>query len=229
MQPRLHRSSARGHADHGWLDSHHTFSFAGFHDPTRMGFGHLRVINEDRVEGGRGFGMHSHRDMEIISVPLAGQLGHRDTLGTGSTIRPGEVQLMSAGRGIAHSEMNVQADVPVHFLQIWVLPAVTGTEPRYQQVDFGLEAGVVRVVSPDGGEGSLQIQQDMELWRVRASAGATSTVPVTRARQFIQVTHGAIEVAGVSLRAGDGLELHHTGSLAVTTVEDSQFLVFDLL
>lgn len=229
MNARIHPANARGHADHGWLDSHHTFSFAGFRDPSRMGFRHLRVINDDKVQANRGFGTHPHQNMEIISVPLAGQLAHRDTLGNGSTILPGEVQLMSAGRGISHSEMNPSRTDTVHFLQIWILPNVSNQAPGYQQVDFGLEDGVQLVVSPDGQDGSLVIKQDVALWRVRQPAGGVAELPLTRPHTFVQVTHGQVEVAGALLNAGDGMELTADGPLTITFHEGGQALVFDLI
>ena len=229
MQARIHPAAGRGHADHGWLDSHHTFSFAGFHDPTRMGFRHLRVINDDVVAPARGFGTHPHRDMEIVSVPVRGRLAHRDTLGTGSTITPGEIQLMSAGRGIAHSEMNPSPDEEVNFLQIWILPETGGTEPSYQQKDFGLQPGVKRVLSPDGRDGSLVIKQDVDLWRVIREAGSTVEVPLARPYTYVHVIAGRIEVEGAQLSAGDGIELDRPGPLVFSVTEDTDVLVFDLV
>ena len=170
MDMEIRRSDRRGHSDHGWLDSRHTFSFADYFDPAQVGFGHLRVVNEDRVDPGHGFGSHSHGNMEIVSYVLEGGLAHRDTLGTGAVIRPGEIQLMSAGRGVSHSEMNASPTDPVHFLQIWVLPREANTEPGYQQRTLPDRDGLVLLVSPDGRDGSLVIRQDAEIWRLRLPA-----------------------------------------------------------
>jgi redox-sensitive bicupin YhaK (pirin superfamily) len=205
LQMELRRAAARGHADHGWLDSHHSFSFGGYHDPRFMGFGALRVINEDRVLGGQGFGTHPHRDMEIVSYVIDGALAHRDTLGTGSIIRPGELQLMRAGRGIAHSEMNAHPSDPVHFLQIWILPARAGTQPGYQQQAFPPAPGLTRLASPDGSGGTLQIDQDIELWRLLLDPGAAARHRLARGRAWVQVVKGVVDVEGARLYPGDGL------------------------
>ena len=230
--PQLHlrRSAARGHADHGWLDTRHTFSFAHYHDPRHMGFGHLRVINQDVVAPGRGFGTHSHRNMEIISYVLRGGLQHADTLGTGSVIRPGEVQLMSAGRGIAHSEHNASATDPVEFLQIWVLPHAAGGTPRYDQRAFPLtETGLRRVVSPDGRDGSLRVGQDLDLFRLLLPAGGTVHHTLARSRAWVQLIRGTLQVEGVDLHPGDGLAIEHADTLELVGTGDVEALVFDLL
>jgi redox-sensitive bicupin YhaK (pirin superfamily) len=225
----IRRASARGHADHGWLDSHHTFSFAGYYDPGFMGFGPLRVINEDRVAPGRGFGSHSHRNMEIVSYVVAGGLEHRDTLGTGSVIRPGEVQVMSAGRGIAHSEMNASADEPVHFLQIWLLPAEGGGEPGYQQKAFPTDqTGIRLVVSPDGRDGSLRIKQDTDLYRVLLDEGTSRDHALRRDRAWVQVVRGELDVNGALLQPGDGLAVVDAGALTLKAHSDVEALLFDL-
>lgn len=225
----IRRSDARGHADHGWLESHHTFSFASYRDPRFMGFGPLRVINQDRVQPGTGFGTHPHRDMEIVSYVLSGALEHGDTLGTGSVIRPGEVQLMSAGSGIAHSEQNHSAEQPVEFLQIWILPREGGGQPSYQQRDFGQEPGLRLVVSPDGRDGSLTIKQDAALWRALLEPGQRLDHPIQRSRAWVQLVRGTLEVNGVRLQPGDGLSLQSEASLALSAPEgDVEALIFDL-
>ncbi|MEZ4318755.1 MAG: pirin family protein [Myxococcota bacterium] len=231
----IRRSADRGHANHGWLDSHHTFSFAGYYDPRFMGFSHLRVINHDRVEAGQGFGTHPHRNMEIVSYVVDGGLEHRDTLGTGSVIRPGDVQLMSAGSGIAHSEYNHSAEAPVEFLQIWVLPKESGGRPGYQQADFGRDPGLRLVVSPEGRDGSLAIKQDMDLWRVLAPTepGWTASLAVKRARAWVQIVRGTLDVNGVRLYAGDGLAVTGDGAKPVLELVapegQVEALVFDLV
>lgn len=226
----IRRSNERGRANHGWLDSHHTFSFASYSDPRHMGFGDLRVINEDRVDAGAGFPTHPHQDMEIVSYVVDGGLAHRDTLGTGSIIRPGEVQLMSAGRGIAHSEMNASRDEGVHFLQIWLLPDETqrGAEPRYFQKDFGETEGLLLVVSPDGRDGSLEIRQDVDLYRARLPAGTAIEHAVQRGRVWVQVVRGVLSVNGERLHPGDGAAITETEAIALRADEDVEALLFDL-
>jgi len=228
MQMEIRRAADRGHADHGWLDTNHTFSFAGYYDPRFMGFGALRVINQDRVAGGRGFGTHPHRDMEIISYVVEGALEHRDTIGTGSVIRPGEVQVMSAGTGVAHSEFNHHADQPLHFLQIWVLPRHAGNTPRYDQKAFATDEPVTLVVSGDGRDGSLQIDQDVDLYRVRLGEGADATVPLAHDRAWVQVIDGELVVNDVILKPGDGLAVVDAPSLALRANEAVHALLFDL-
>lgn len=226
----IRRSGDRGHANHGWLDTRHSFSFAGYLDPRFMGFGHLRVINQDRVSAGQGFGTHPHRNMEIVSYVVEGALEHKDTLGTGSVIRPGEVQLMSAGRGIAHSEYNHSQSDPVRFLQIWVLPSEGGGEPGYQQRDFGRERGVRLVVSPDGRDQSLRIKQDMELYRVLLGGNELVEHGVARDRAWVQVIRGTLDVSGARLFPGDGLAVTGSDTLQLAAGEDDvEALVFDLL
>lgn len=224
----IRRSTDRGHADHGWLDSRHTFSFGGYLDPRFMGFSHLRVINQDVVAPGGGFPTHPHRNMEIVSYVVDGALEHRDTLGTGSVIRPGEVQLMSAGRGIAHSEMNHSRSEPVQFLQIWVLPREGGTDPRYEQRDFGLDDGVRLVVSPDGRDGSLTIGQDTDLHRARLPQGTSHDVDLRHTRAWVQVVRGELDVNGARLFAGDGAALSDTTRLSLVARDDVEALIFDL-
>ena len=208
---RLRRSGERGLARHGWLESRHTFSFAEYHDPGQMGFRSLRVINEDRVQPGRGFGTHSHRDMEIVTVVLEGELAHADSLGTSSVIRPDEVQRMSAGTGVSHSEYNASQQALVHFLQIWILPERTGLAPGYEQRAFPREERAGRfqlVVSRDGRDGSLRVHQDASLYRAELEPGAKLVHPLAASRHaWLQVTRGSVELSGEKLAAGDGAAL----------------------
>ncbi len=227
----VRKGNERGQADFGWLKSAHTFSFGGYHDPRHMGFGVLRVINDDRVAPRGGFPTHPHRDMEIISYVVEGELGHRDTLGNGSVIRPGEVQRMSAGAGIAHSEENPSPDRPVRFLQIWIEPAVRGRAPGYEQRAFELdpEAPIRLVVSPDGQDGSLEIGQDARIYRVLfATAGeARHTLAPQRAGYF-QVVRGSFTLNGQALAEGDGAALPEGGLLTVVAEGAAEALLFDL-
>jgi len=230
MHLTIRPSAQRGLADHDWLRSRHSFSFAHYHDRRHMGFGHLRVINQDVVAPGRGFGTHPHRDMEIISYVLRGALEHRDTLGTGSVIRPGEVQLMSAGSGIAHSEYNASASEPVEFLQIWVQPSERGGPPSYAQAAFDTSTlGLRCVVSPDGRDGSLVARQDFCLYRVLLPHGESLDVPLERSRSWVQLVAGELVVNGAGLRAGDGLAVEGASSLSLTASAAVEALVFDLL
>ncbi len=227
----LRRAYDRGHADHGWLDSHHTFSFADYHDPKHMGFRALRVINDDTVAPGRGFGEHGHRDMEIISYVLDGELGHRDSLGTGSVIRPGDVQRMSAGTGVRHSEMNASKTAPVHFLQIWIVPDRSGHAPGYEQIAVPTDQrrGRLRLIaSPDGADGSVTIHQDARLYAGLFDAGEATTHVVAPGRHaWIHVARGAATVDGIALEAGDAVSTSTPGTLAITG-DDAELLVFDL-
>lgn len=228
----IRRARERGHANHGWLDSHHTFSFAEYHDPKHMGFRGLRVINEDRVAPGRGFGTHPHRDMEIISYVLDGGLEHRDSLGTGSVIRRGEVQRMSAGTGVRHSEFNTSKTDPVHFLQIWILPAQKNIGPSYEQRAFDVEQRhnqLRLVVDPEGRDDALKIHSDARLFVGDLEAGKSITHEVPRGRHaWIQVARGTVEVSGTVLQAGDGASTSDAGPLTITASEDAELLVFDL-
>ena len=214
-----HRLAAdRGHFDHGWLDTSHTFSFAGYRDPQHMGFGPLRVINEDRVAGGRGFGRHGHANMEILSLVLGGQLAHEDSMGHGETLARGEVQFMSAGRGVEHSEFNGDADQPVHFYQVWIEPSETGTEPRYGQLHVDLDAEGTQPIAGDGS--AIPLHQDAAVSFVRVADGQTRTPDRSRARQWVQVVEGTGQVAGgdqsVDVQAGDGVGLVHESTLTLT-------------
>ncbi len=226
----IRRSNDRGRADHGWLDTRHTFSFAGYMDPRFMGFSHLRVINQDRVTAGRGFGTHPHRNMEIISYVVSGALEHKDTIGTGSVIRPGDVQLMSAGSGIAHSEFNHSQTDPVEFLQIWILPAEGGGEAGYQQHHFGREQGLTHVVSPDGSNDTLRVKQDMDLYKLVLAEGTEAVHALKRRRAWVQVIHGTLDANGALLQPGDGLAVVDDPELRLKSVEgEVEALVFDLL
>jgi redox-sensitive bicupin YhaK (pirin superfamily) len=228
----LRPAIARGHADHGWLVSHHTFSFADYQDPAHMGFRALRVINEDRVAPARGFATHGHRDMEIVSYVLEGALGHQDSLGTGSVINPGDVQRMSAGTGVRHSEMNPSQGEPVHFLQIWLLPSKTGIAPSYEQKTFpnAEKRGRLRLVaSPDGNDGSVTIHTDARVYAGLFDAAESAELSLAAGRHaWVQVARGEIEVNGQKLSAGDGLALSDESRISLRGLADSEVLVFDL-
>ena len=222
----------RGHAQHGWLDSYHTFSFADYYDPRHMGFRTLRVINEDRVQPGKGFGTHPHRDMEIISYVLEGALAHKDSLGTGSVIRPGEVQRMTAGTGVTHSEFNPSRTEPVHFLQIWLLPERAGLPPSYEQRAFPTEEkqGRLRLVaSPDGREGSVTIHQAVDLYASLLAPGQAVTHRLTPGRHaWVQVARGTIRLNDTALSAGDGAAASEETLLTMTATDPAEVLLFDL-
>lgn len=228
----LRAAHERGLADHGWLKSYHSFSFADYYDPRHMGFRALRVINEDRVAPGRGFGAHSHRDMEILSVVLQGGLQHRDSLGTGSIIRPGDVQRMSAGRGVTHSELNASQQELVHFLQIWLLPNQRGIAPSYEQKAFPREAreGTLQLVaSPDGTEGSLTIHCDARLYLGSLGSAQRHALPLAPGRHaWVQVVRGGVRVLGQELREGDGAAISEEAQLELEGIGDGELLVFDL-
>jgi hypothetical protein len=222
----------RGHADHGWLDTWHTFSFADYHDPRFMGFRTLRVINEDVVAPGRGFPTHGHRDMEIITYVLQGALQHRDSLGTGSIIRPGEVQRMSAGTGVRHSEANASPSEPVHLLQIWIEPARPGIEPGYEQRAFADEdkQGRLRLVaSPDGAEGSVTIHQDARVYATRLGPGQRVVHPLATGRHaWLQVARGSLALNGARLAAGDGAAVSAEAVVTLVGEQDAEALLFEL-
>jgi redox-sensitive bicupin YhaK (pirin superfamily) len=228
----LRRASERGHADHGWLDSYHTFSFADYRDPKHMGFGPLRVINDDTVAGGGGFPPHPHRDMEIISYVIEGALEHQDNMGNGSVIKPGDVQRMSAGRGVVHSEFNASETDPVHFLQIWILPERGGLPSGYEQKFFGVEEkrGKLRLVaSPDGADGSVQIQQDARLFATVLDAGSAVRHEIARGRKgWLHVVKGTAELNGQHLDAGDGVAIEGEEALSLSSNESGEVLLFDM-
>ena len=222
----------RGHAQHGWLDSHHTFSFADYHDPKHMGFRALRVINEDRVAPSQGFGTHGHRDMEIISYVLEGALQHKDSMGTGSVIRPGDVQRMSAGTGVRHSEQNASASEGVHFLQIWLLPKQAGIQPGYEQKTFPdaeKRARLRLVAAPDGRDGALTVHSDASVYSGLFDAGESADLALAAGRHaWVQVARGKVRVNGLDLEAGDGAALSDTRLVRIEGVEAGEVLVFDL-
>ena len=227
----LRRAAERGHADHGWLDSYHSFSFADYYDPRHMGYGALRVINEDRVQPGSGFGTHGHRDMEIITYVLEGSLGHRDSMGNGSTIAPGDVQRMSAGRGVRHSEFNHDKSGVTHFLQIWIEPDVTGIEPSYEQKRFGPEdkRGRLRLIaSPDGAEGSVRLHQDARMFAGLFDGAERAEYALPRGRLgYVHLARGEASVNGHALAAGDALKTG-PGALVIERGASAEVLLFDL-
>jgi redox-sensitive bicupin YhaK (pirin superfamily) len=229
---KIRRAGDRGHADHGWLNSRHTFSFADYHDPAHMGFRVLRVINEDRVAPARGFGTHGHRDMEIVSYVLEGALEHKDSMGTGSVIKPGDVQRMSAGTGVMHSEQNASKTDPVHFLQIWILPEKPGGPPGYEQKTFSAEekrGKLCLVASHDGRDGSVTIHQDVSILAGLFDAGEHATLEVKPGRgAWVHVARGAIDLAGKYLDAGDAAQIDEAGIFEITGKDAAEVLVFDL-
>lgn len=228
----LRKASDRGAADHGWLKSFHTFSFANYRDPNQQGFSDLLVINDDRVAPGKGFGQHPHRDMEIFSYVLEGALEHKDTLGTGSVIRPGDVQLMSAGSGVAHSEYNHSPTEPVHFLQIWIVPEVSGATPRYQQEHFSAEKKRGRlqlIISPTGEQGSLLVRQDARVYAALIDGDETTTLELAANRYaYVHVASGSVQLNGLQLQAGDGVRVREEHLLTLSHGNNAEVLVFDL-
>ena len=228
----LRPAADRGHANHGWLDTHHTFSFANYYDPAHMGFGPLRVINDDRIAASRGFGTHGHRDMEIITYVLEGAVAHKDSMGTGSVIRPGDVQRMSAGRGVLHSEFNPQPDAPTHMLQIWIEPDVTGIEPEYDQKTFdeaSKRGRLCLVASPDGAQGSMRLHQDVRLYAGLFDGQEQAELPLAAGRRaWVHLARGRLTVNGQVLNAGDGLAVQAESRLLLSAGEAADVLVFDL-
>lgn len=228
----LRKADERGHIDHGWLDTYHTFSFGDYYDPKHMGFRALRVINEDTIAGGIGFPMHAHRDMEIITYVTDGALEHKDTIGTHSVIRPGEVQRMSAGSGIRHSEMNADKEKPVHLLQIWIMTEKEGIPPGYDQVSFRKKAETEKfflIASKDGAEGAVSIHQDVNLYTGRYSAGEETLFEIPKNRHaWVQVVKGELQVNDQNLSRGDGLGISKIERLDIKSLKDSEFLIFDL-
>ncbi len=228
----IRRSQERGFADHGWLKSYHSFSFADYFDPQHVEFGPLRVINEDRVDAGQGFGTHGHRDMEIISYVLEGELAHQDSLGNGSTIRPGDVQRMSAGSGVRHSEFNPSRENGVHFLQIWIQPNVHGIPPSYEEKRFSAEEkrGRLRLIaSPDGAQQSVLIHQDARAYAGLFDGSENARLDVAAGRRiYVHVARGAIRANGATLEAGDALKITDATTLELDGGRDAEVIVFDL-
>ena len=228
----LRKASDRGAANHGWLKSFHTFSFANYRNLDEQGFSDLLVINDDRGAAGKGFGQHPHRDMEIFSYVLDGALEHKDTLGTGSVIRPGDVQLMSAGSGVAHSEYNHSHNEPVHFLQIWIVPDVGGAKPRYQQEHFTTQKKRGRlqlIISPDGADGSLHVRQDARVYSALIDGQESATLELAADRYaYVHVARGSVELNGMALQEGDGVRVRKEQRLTLDNGSDAEVLVFDL-
>jgi redox-sensitive bicupin YhaK (pirin superfamily) len=228
----VRRADDRGHADHGWLNSRHTFSFADYMDPKHMGFRSLRVINDDRVSPGRGFGTHPHRDMEILSYVLEGSLEHKDSMGTGSVIRPGDVQRMSAGTGVMHSEFNGSKTEPVHFLQIWLQPSQRGIAPGYEQKNFSGDdkRGRLRLVaSPEGRDGSVTVHADARVYAGTFDEGERAELSIPAGRHvWVHVARGRVKVNGQELGEGDGAAISDEKTVALEGIAGSEALVFDL-
>ncbi len=226
------RSEDRGSADFGWLQSRHSFSFGHYYNPQQMGFGNLRVINEDRVLPGKGFGTHGHKDMEIISYVISGALEHRDSMGNGSITQAGDVQRMSAGTGIRHSEFNPSSSEPVHFLQIWILPERTGTAPGYQQLHFSEQQKtncLCLVASPDGRNGSLGMQQEADIYACLLKQGRSVSHACAAGRKcWIQIVRGSLHIKGMTLSSGDAAAVEGEESLEIVAGENAEFLLFDL-
>ncbi|WP_342595880.1 pirin family protein [Salinicola lusitanus] len=228
----IRHAGERGYADHGWLKSYHSFSFAGYHDPKHVHFSVLRVINEDRVAPGQGFGRHGHQDMEIFSYVLSGELGHQDTLGNGSSIGPGRVQIMTTGSGVEHSEFNHSTSEPVHFLQIWLFPRERGLTPHYAEKDFtdaDKRGRLCLILSPDGRDGSLTLQQDAFIYASLLDADERVELALADGRQsYVHVVRGKVSVNGQALEGGDALMLVEEPGVTLEHGEDAEVLVFDL-
>jgi len=228
----IRRANERGHADHGWLNSYHTFSFASYHDPQHMGFRSLRVMNEDRVAAGQGFGNHAHRDMEIVSYVLDGELEHKDSMGNGELLRPGEFQRITAGTGITHSEFNPSAAKPTHFYQIWLLPERKGIEPSYEQKQFdpvGRKNQLQLVASRDAAEGSLLIHQDAKIYLADLTTGNDLTYEIPTGRYvWLQVLGGSVSVNGQSLSTSDAVAVSDESALLLHTDSHAELMLFDL-
>ncbi|MCV9879376.1 pirin family protein [Brenneria izbisi] len=225
----LRKAQDRGHANHGWLDSWHTFSFADYYDRQFMGFSALRVINEDRIEGGQGFGTHPHKDMEILTYVLSGTVEHQDSMGNKEQIQAGEFQIMSAGTGIRHSEYNASRDELLHLYQIWIIPEKAGLTPRYDQKRFDVPQGRQLVLSPDAREGSLNVFQDMTLWRWALKPQEQSVYQAQAQRRiWIQVVRGSVEINGHQAKTSDALAIWDEETLSVHASQDSEILLFDL-
>lgn len=229
---RIRKSEARGHVDHGWLESWHTFSFADYYDPAEMNWRSLRVINEDIIQPAKGFGTHGHRDMEIVTYLLGGELEHKDSMGNGTVIRPGEVQRMSAGKGVLHSEFNPSPAATTHLLQIWIEPSVRGVPPSYEQTYFPVEErrGRLRLVaSQDGRDGSVTIHQDAALYAALLAPGeSVRHAPAPGRHAYLHVARGKVDLNGVQLGAGDGAKIAEESELRISAAADAEILLFDL-
>ena len=229
---RVRPADQRGHFDHGWLNTYHTFSFADYYDPEHMGFRSLRVINEDWVYPGHGFGMHPHRDMEIVTYVLEGGLSHKDSMGNGSTILPGDVQRMSAGTGISHSEYNASQTEPVHFMQIWIIPDETSLKPSYEQKAFPFDKDRGRLTligSKDGRDGSVTVHQDVAVWAARFDSEEQAAFhPKPGRRAWLQLARGTVLLNGLKLNAGDGAAINEENTLDLKAFDRAEILVFDL-
>lgn len=228
----IRKADHRGRANHGWLQSRHTFSFGSYRDANQQGFSDLLVINDDRVAPAKGFGTHGHRDMEIFSYVLEGELAHKDSMGTGSVIVPGDVQMMSAGSGVQHSEFNHSAEAPVHFLQIWIVPDRRGAQPHYQQEHFDEASKRGRlqlIISPDGADGSLQVRQNARVYAGLFDGAEQAQLTLDEDRYaYVHVARGSVELNGVQLQEGDGVRLRDTRELSLSHGEGAEVLVFDL-
>ena len=229
---KLRKASDRGHFDMGWLDTYHTFSFSSYYDDEWVSFRNLRVMNEDRVAEGMGFGTHPHRDMEIVTIVLSGKLQHKDSMGNTAVILPGEVQRMSAGTGVTHSEFNPTSNEPVHLYQIWILPKKHGVTPSYEQTKFDLDTAenqLMLVASPDGAKGSVTIGQDVKLYRSKLEKGKLLDLPLAEGRSaWLQVISGGVTVNGEKLVTSDGIGLTQEALITINANENSEFLLFDL-
>jgi quercetin 2,3-dioxygenase len=228
----LRKSEERGHANHGWLDSYHSFSFADYYDPANMGFGPLRVINEDYIEAGSGFGMHGHRDMEIVTYVLDGELAHKDSMGNGSVIRPGDVQRMSAGTGVMHSEFNHADGRETHLLQIWIEPSARGIAPGYEEKHFNVadKRGRLRLIaSPDARDGSVLIHQDAKVYAGLFDGEESASLPIAAGRRaYVHVARGSVVVNGETLKAGDAMKAHGEIEIDIAEGQQAEVLLFDL-
>jgi redox-sensitive bicupin YhaK (pirin superfamily) len=227
----LRAAADRGHANHGWLDSFHSFSFADYYDPAHMGFGPLRVINEDRVRPGMGFGTHGHRDMEIVSYVLEGRLEHKDSMGNGSIIAPGDVQRMSAGRGVLHSEYNPSPEADVHFLQIWIEPSVRGIAPGYEQsrVEDAAKRGRLVLIAGPAGSGAVTIHQDARVYAALLDGAERATHELAPGRRaYVHVVRGRIEANGIMLAAGDAAKIENEAAISLVNGDGAEILLFDL-
>lgn len=225
----IRKANERGHANHGWLDSYHTFSFASYYDPKFMGFSALRVINEDRVTGGNGFGTHPHNNMEILSYVLDGAIAHKDSMGNVETLHAGEFQIMSAGTGITHSEFNPNSDENLHFYQIWIEPNEMNIAPRYDQKAFADQEGATLILSPNAEDGSFKVYQDMKLWRYQLSGNKSEAITLDGNRNYwLQIVKGDLTVNGEKVSTSDGVAISAESALDIHTLSDVEFLMFDL-